>query len=200
MANKSKEEHLKTREKILGTALTLISEIGLERATFVEIGKRSGFTRGAVHSHFKDKYEMMSELIKIYSNQDDIFVKEILDNEKDYFEILKKISCLNFELLLQSPQRLALEKILLFDKYSNSKLITNQIQSKRNDDLEFLESLFKSFFKQKKVKSVMTAKDHSIALYYFILGLEVNWLENSKKDIMKESYVKYIDHYFRQYL
>lgn len=199
MANKSKEEHLKTRAKILDAALQLISEKGLERATFVEIGQRSGFTRGAVHSHFKDKYEIMSELIMSYSIQEDIFIKEIIDNEKDYSQILKKISYLNFEFLLESPQRLALERILLFDKYSNSKLITTQLQSKRNGDLNFLESLFESLFKQKKVTSVMTAKDHSIALYYFLLGLEVNWLENTKESTMKENYIKYIDQYFTQY-
>ena len=45
----------------------------------------------------------------------------------------------------------------------------------------------------------MTTKDHSIALYYFILGLEVNWLENTKESTMKENYVKYIDQYFTQY-
>lgn len=199
MANKSKEDHLKTREKILETALQLISEKGLERTTFVEVGRKAGFTRGAVHSHFSDKYHIMSELILNYSTQEDIFVKEILENEKDYFQILKKVSYLSFEILLSSPQRLVLEKILLFDKYLNSKLIAIQLQSKRNNDIVFLESLFKSLLKQKKINSVMTAKDHSIALYSFILGLEVSWLENAKDNTMKENYIKFIDQYFTQY-
>lgn len=199
MANKSKEDHLKTRSKILESALHLFSEKGLERVTFVEIGKKSGFTRGAVHSHFKDKYEIMNELIEKYSIQEESFVKEILDLEKDFFKILKKVSYLNFELLLQSPHRMSLEKILLFDKYSNSKTMNNQLKKKRESDLKFLEFLFNSFFKANQQKSLMSSKDHSVALYSFILGLEVSWLENSSHLEMEQNYKKYIDQYFNQY-
>lgn len=64
MARKTNEQAQETRRKILAGALNVFSEKGFSRSTLGDIAKRIGMTRGAVYWHFKDKREILVELIE----------------------------------------------------------------------------------------------------------------------------------------
>lgn len=64
MARRTNEQSQQTREKILWGALNVFSEKGFSRSTLSDIAKRIGMTRGAVYWHFKDKRELLVELIE----------------------------------------------------------------------------------------------------------------------------------------
>ena len=64
MARRTNEQAQQTREKILEGALNVFSEKGFSRSTLSDIAKRIGMTRGAVYWHFKDKRELLVELIE----------------------------------------------------------------------------------------------------------------------------------------
>ncbi|BEQ13563.1 TetR family transcriptional regulator [Desulfoferula mesophila] len=64
MARRTNEQAQQTRENILRGALDVFSEKGFSRSTLSDIAKRIGMTRGAVYWHFKDKQELLVELIE----------------------------------------------------------------------------------------------------------------------------------------
>ncbi len=63
MARKTKAEAERTRLRILKAALDLFVEKGYERATFEDVARRIGLTKGAVYWHFKSKHELLTTLV-----------------------------------------------------------------------------------------------------------------------------------------
>lgn len=64
MARRTKEEAEQTKEAILASALDLFYEKGFARTTFDEIAKRINLTKGAVYWHFRNKADLLAELMK----------------------------------------------------------------------------------------------------------------------------------------
>jgi TetR/AcrR family acrAB operon transcriptional repressor len=69
MAKRSKEDAAETREKILTAALEVFSRKGYSRATFVDIAKEIGLSKGAVYWHFKTKPDLLAALIQQAQNR-----------------------------------------------------------------------------------------------------------------------------------
>ncbi len=64
MARRTKEEAEHTRQEILASALNLFYEKGFSRTTFDEIAKRINLTKGAVYWHFRNKADLLAEIIR----------------------------------------------------------------------------------------------------------------------------------------
>ena len=73
MARKTKEDALKTRRRILASALSLFVKKGYERTTFTDIASRLGMTKGAVYWHFDSKEKLLvtllDEMLKKFKRQ-----------------------------------------------------------------------------------------------------------------------------------
>ena len=52
-----------TRSLVLDTAISLVSEKGVDRATILEVALRAGLTAGAVQHHFPSKAHLMFSLV-----------------------------------------------------------------------------------------------------------------------------------------
>lgn len=63
MARKTREESENTRVLILQSALDSFYEKGFSRTTFDDIAFRINLTKGAVYWHFKNKADLLAELI-----------------------------------------------------------------------------------------------------------------------------------------
>ena len=63
MARKTKEDALKTRTRILASALALFSKKGYDRTTFNDIAARLKLTKGAVYWHFESKEKLLVTLL-----------------------------------------------------------------------------------------------------------------------------------------
>lgn len=64
MARKIREESENTKVLILKSALDCFYEKGFSRTTFEDIALRIHLTKGAVYWHFKNKAELLAELIR----------------------------------------------------------------------------------------------------------------------------------------
>ncbi len=64
MARRTKEEAEQTKSAILDSALELFYEKGFARTTFDEIAKRINLTKGAVYWHFRNKADLLAELMR----------------------------------------------------------------------------------------------------------------------------------------
>ena len=65
MARKTKEDALRTRARILASALSLFAEKGYEHTTFTDIADRLHLTKGAVYWHFDSKEKLLVELVRL---------------------------------------------------------------------------------------------------------------------------------------
>lgn len=63
MARRTKKDALETREDILDAAEDCLLEHGYARTSLEAIATRAGVTRGAVYWHFKNKAEVLEEVI-----------------------------------------------------------------------------------------------------------------------------------------
>lgn len=64
MVRKTKEETEDTKTQILQSALDCFYEKGFSKTSFGDISARIGMTKGAVYWHFKDKTDLLVDLIK----------------------------------------------------------------------------------------------------------------------------------------
>ncbi len=64
MARRTKEEAEQTKQAILDSALNLFYEKGFSRTTFDEIARRINLTKGAVYWHFRNKADLLAEIIR----------------------------------------------------------------------------------------------------------------------------------------
>lgn len=65
MARKKKEDAMKTRTRILASALSLFSKKGYDHTTFTDIAARLKLTKGAVYWHFESKERLLVELVRL---------------------------------------------------------------------------------------------------------------------------------------
>lgn len=91
MARKTKEQAQQTREDILRGALNVFSEKGFSHTTLNDIAKRIGMTRGAIYWHFKDKQDLLIELMDaVHEREEEMLAQKdsnasCLDNLRDQF-------------------------------------------------------------------------------------------------------------------
>jgi AcrR family transcriptional regulator len=62
VVRRTKAEAEQTRETVLAAAVKVFLERGIARATFEEIARAAGVTRGAIYWHFRDKLEIFLAL------------------------------------------------------------------------------------------------------------------------------------------
>ena len=102
MARKTKAEAAITRKRILKAALDLFILKGYERATFEDVAKRIGLSKGAVYWHFKTKPELLSALVEYMCIAQVEKVSQTLP-PPDSLESLKAHFIARAELIVGSP-------------------------------------------------------------------------------------------------
>jgi len=68
MVRKTKEEAENTRREIMKAALDVFCQKGYSRTTFEDIAARINLTKGAVYWHFKNKPDLLMELLREHFN------------------------------------------------------------------------------------------------------------------------------------
>lgn len=64
VAGRSKDESLGTRERILDAVVEVFLWRGVVRASWADVGKLAGVTRGAVYGHLESKVDLFSALCR----------------------------------------------------------------------------------------------------------------------------------------
>lgn len=101
---KTKEEAEKTKSKILENALKVFLKNGYSKTTLSDIAKSAGYTRGAVYWHFKNKQEILENLIskfhgRVFSKQ-----KDIIESSLDPIQKIKEMVNINLPLLYNNKE------------------------------------------------------------------------------------------------
>ena len=91
MPRNTKEDSIKTRSKLLESALDVFSEKSFSEVTLSEIAERVGMTKGALYWHFKNKSDLLSKLIgEIFLDSEMEFAEKLVEREtladlRDYY-------------------------------------------------------------------------------------------------------------------
>jgi TetR/AcrR family acrAB operon transcriptional repressor len=64
MARKTREEAMETRERLLESALEIMSEKPFSKVSMNEIAEKIGLSKGAVYWHFKNKDDLLINLVE----------------------------------------------------------------------------------------------------------------------------------------
>jgi TetR/AcrR family acrAB operon transcriptional repressor len=78
MARKTKEDAEKTRLQLLDAARRLFLKHGVSKTTLEQIAKEAGYSRGAIHWHFKNKVEIFVAMKELVSEPLIVRLDEIL--------------------------------------------------------------------------------------------------------------------------
>mgnify|MGYP001507235303 CR=1 FL=1 len=63
MARKTKQQATETRNQIIDAAVSCFSEFGVSATSLADIACAAGVTRGAIYWHFKNKTDLLNELL-----------------------------------------------------------------------------------------------------------------------------------------
>jgi AcrR family transcriptional regulator len=78
---KTKEEAEATRKKIMYTALKLFKQRGFDATRLQDIARETGFTRGAIYWHFKNKMDILKTLLEDMRNRISDELRSFQDHE-----------------------------------------------------------------------------------------------------------------------
>lgn len=83
MAGRTKEVSEATRRDLLCAAITLFLEKGVAGVTLEQIARAAGYTRGAVYHHFKNKAEILEELLESVQLPMEEFFSDETESERN---------------------------------------------------------------------------------------------------------------------
>jgi TetR/AcrR family acrAB operon transcriptional repressor len=93
---KTKTEALKTRSKVLASAMKVFLDKGYSQTSLADIAKAAGYTRGAVYWHFEDKSEILEVLISRFHDRFLHKQAEIIPTALDPLQKVTEIININF--------------------------------------------------------------------------------------------------------
>jgi TetR/AcrR family acrAB operon transcriptional repressor len=93
---KTKTEALKTRSKVLASAMKVFLDKGYSQTSLADIAINAGYTRGAVYWHFEDKSEILETLISKFHDRFLYKQAEIMPSALDPMKKVTEMININF--------------------------------------------------------------------------------------------------------
>ena len=133
MAKKSIKDAVKTRERIIASAIALFSKKGYEHTTFTDIAQRLKMTKGAVYWHFESKESLLRTIVDEALARFKKGIEDIDGASLSYLKIASKMVNRALE-IVQDPREI--ELMVLLKKripWSHSSLKDYREELKRRD-------------------------------------------------------------------
>lgn len=180
MARKTKEEAERTKQRLLESALEVMSERPYSSISMTEIAERIGYSKGAIYWHFRNKHDLLIKLVdSVCVKADEEMQKwtggeQSLDGIRRYYKhILTKVSRDNsfkmFNRLLRHMQEWPEdvgEKI--------RRMLVGRIDNERRATERMLTNLQSNG----KIRSDISARDASIIISAVFHGIFIFQIED----------------------
>ena len=198
---KTKEEAEKTKSKILENALKVFLKIGYSKTTLSDIAKSAGYTRGAVYWHFKNKQEILENLIskfhgRVFSKQ-----KDIIESSLDPIQKIKKMVNINFPLLYNNKEFRDFVELTWFKTEidQHEGLLQGKIAVTKtfNDTITLL---FKEALKEGQLKKDVDPEIAALSLTSIINGIYRGYFIIPDKLQSEQTGIKIIESFLNQML
>ncbi len=184
MPRRTKDEAIKTRNKILDAAEKIFYKRGVTRTTLEEIAYAAGVTRGAVYWHFQDKRALCEAMSNRVLLPYEDMLKDLVDSDSTTpIEDMQK-SCIHaLDMIAKDKRRRHVVSILLLRcEYVEEML---ELRKRLHEGKEHLLMLSEKIFTKAQdlgmLASGWTPRKAATASMALITGLILNGLEQRKK-------------------
>ena len=185
MARKTKEETENTKNSILQAALNCFYEKGFSKTTFDDIAVRIGMTKGAVYWHYKDKAELLADMIirQIEDKRRNVPVLE--KSERGFLSALRDFFQKEGEYIEQHPD---LQKFFFFilAQVEWSDVTFNTVMGKigdiRNFYLEKVQNILTSAQKSGELAPTVDVNNAALTITNLWNGSLHAYVANKKQD------------------
>lgn len=191
MARRTKEEAEETKKAILLAALEIFCEKGYSRTTFDEIAKRINLTKGAIYWHFRNKADILTEIIR----KGFLLTHKTIDEKiRPQMGLDAIYEFMQYEAKLISQQKLykQLMFFLLF-QMEWSEAILNKVTKEANEVVEYPQTIIKESLANAKAQGTIKEDTDVESCTCLIIYLWQGIIRNIVKPHSTISYDKLIN-------
>jgi AcrR family transcriptional regulator len=185
MARRTKEDADRTRELVLDAAEQVFLERGVARATLDDVAQAAGFTRGAVHWHFKDKIGLFNALVGRVLQIEEALVQRISAiHGPDPLKSLRDITIETLRNLETDPRQRRLVQVLRLRCEYTEELAPALDRHLAVDALllKAVQRIFASVASRGGLAPGWKPKVAGLAFHALAWGLVDTWLRTNGKD------------------
>lgn len=174
MARRTHAESLKTREEILEAAVDCFLENGVTQTSLEDIARHAGYTRGAVYYHFKNKVEIVVDLLESVMMPFEEMLQAASEREPESpLEALKPICVEVMTHLIEDDRRRRIHTIL-YHRCEWTKELDPVFQRMIQIKKSFLRStivFMNKAIQKKQLRRDLSAEQASILLQTYCQGI-----------------------------
>ncbi len=155
------------KAQILNIATNIFYRDGYEKASVQEIAEKAGITKAAIYYHFKNKEEILFNLVTTLSNRLIVDLKEINRGENDPVDQLREMLITHISYMKSDKANV---KILIEDRRFLGKRYAAIIKDKQKEIFEIYRN------KLEEIAETGRLKDINVTTANFSLFGIMNWL------------------------
>lgn len=174
MAGRTKEISEATRRDLLRAAIDLFLEKGVARVTLEQIARAAGYTRGAIYHHFRNKGEILEELMEsVQLPMEEFFSNEDETERNDPMGALQRRCERAMEICFSDKHRMQIHTILWHRCEFVEELnpVFRKIVERDSQLVAMSENFFKRARQAGQLRDDVTPFDAAFALHAFATGL-----------------------------
>jgi TetR/AcrR family acrAB operon transcriptional repressor len=184
----SREESLRTRQRILLAARRAFARHGVARTTMEHIAVAAGVTRGAVYGHFADKgalFQCMREQVKLPLV--DVIDNAMLDSREDPLDAVERFLAAVFRALSDDRATRETFEILGFRcEYVGEMKEDMRRQAQRIEELVArLERTYRRASRMHRLRRGVTPQVAALQTTAFLVGMVRLWLLDTPRGNMR---------------
>lgn len=186
---KTKEDAVQTRQAILEAALKTFGKEGYTGTSLEAVAKEAGMTRGAIYWHFKNKFELLSAVIRKCRRKSEIRLNRILDSPRSPLNKVRQLICEFFLIVSEEEEFRVVEEIKVFksQKKKELKRLYEEHTEKVKEMKNLLNELIKEGIAEGEFDSSIDPDTVVVALISYIGGVKSAWLSDVTTFSLKES-------------
>lgn len=196
MARTTKEEALRTRQRIINTAIRLFYTQGVSATTLENIAETAGLTRGAIYWHFKNKLDVITAIHdQIHLSIMEAMFLDLKNTALSPLERMHSASKRFMASLIAEPEIKMVLSIFFFkcDYSGDMAAFLARQAANKNEALRSFAACFQEGLDDGSVTPAPSATFLAQNHMYFLTGLLSEYLRSDKPDSDLSSH---IDFYF----
>ncbi|PIJ50613.1 DNA-binding transcriptional repressor AcrR [Erwinia sp. OLTSP20] len=179
MARKTKEQALVTKNQIIDAAIGRFSAFGVSATSLADIAKAAGVTRGAIYWHFKNKTDLLNEILaQSESGLEDLEHEYRLKYPADPLSILREMLVYVLQATACDARRRSLSEIIFHKCEFVGEMKTLQLmqQNLYLECYEKIEDVLRECIAAGQLPPALMTRQAAIIIRAYMTGLMENWL------------------------
>lgn len=190
----------RTRESILQAALECLVESGYSGLTTIEVTKRAGISRGAMHHHFANRSELVSALIDyVLHRRLDFFLGEYIGSlkEADTAEMIPLATDMHWQ-SVQTPEYAAYIELAMAAR-TDAELADLIVPATKAFDLEWGRAMEKAFPQwEGRRRAMQLSSDLAAAVHLGLLVSRPFMGDKARRSAVRERLIKVVEQIYRE--